>query len=285
MYNNKYILPNSEPTRDIDEVQDSLSSIKKSSESISQRNILSGIRENYNRIYQSMDDQSEVWDKAIIAASDSDFALARLLRANKSKMREDFADLHLLINAFTSSDIDEEQKIQLLESAKSNACVKSIGINKNTLTITKVDGTKISVEILSQKFPALKGNPQLVTNKRLHKCHYGAISLARLIKNNATVVTGKTLGITTSSHYVHSWVEATIDGKPVVIDFTMNAIINKDGFYSLRHAEPITKIHNSELDADFPIIAPHINSGDLKIKEYLVYRDQVLELLNVNQSE
>ena len=60
----------------------------------------------------------------------------------------------------------------------------------------------------------------------------------------------------------------------VVIDGTLNAIFNKEGYYKLRHIEPITRISNKTLESDiekylksFKTISPEV---------YYIFRDEMI---------
>ena len=100
------------------------------------------------------------------------------------------------------------------------------------------------------------------------------ISLNLGISNN--IVTGYIYGYTDKSKFLHSWVETTIKGEEYVIDGTLNSLINKQGYYLMQHAKPITKISNQTFAND------NIKNYLEKIKTfpigvYYVFRDEIIK--------
>lgn len=245
--------------------------------------VKSGIREEYNRKYKARDEQSEVWDKTLGAFEDT-FGLALLLHSNKTRLRTLENDITTLIDYSTSTDVFDDAKIMQLDKVKSNPNIKSVGVSKNQIIITKTDGTVIDSRTLSEAFPWLKKDNEITTANRSGKCHEKSVELLLKTKDSK-IVTGQIYTASTKSKYVHSWVETTIDNKPVVLDYTLNAIINKDGYYSLFEPEVVSKISKQEFVEDLKsICSTKQQSHDLTLKEYLLFHDRVMEVYGESQN-
>ena len=139
--------------------------------------------------------------------------------------------------------------------------------------------------VLSKTLDWLSADRLLESSARENKSHEKSMELARNLNSPNTLVTGWVAGLTSKSKYPHSWVETTLDGNEVVIDYTMNAIVNKDGYYALRYATPVSKINNVEIEKDLELVTPLINNNELSGLEYLVYRDSIIEALKESENE
>ena len=232
----------------------------------------------YSR-YILPDKQSEEWDKSIISLLTKPKQLAFVLRQNKARLNFFETNSLFLINYFGSNDIPDKQKLAQLRNLKTSPEVQNIIVDGNNLIIVKKDGSYMSSSILSKTFDWLGGDEKLQSSSRNKDSHRSTLALAKKLPFESTVVTGKVAGLTTKSSYLHSWLEAIVDGKAVVIDYTMNAIMNKSGYYALRQASSISRIDSYNLKSDEELISPLRESKQLSLKEYLIYRDAIISAL------
>lgn len=66
----------------------------------------------------------------------------------------------------------------------------------------------------------------------------------------------------------------------------MNAVMNKKGYYMLKHAEALSKVSNKQLKEDWKILGQLAKQGiTFKENEYLVFRDEIMRDLKKNFSE
>lgn len=156
----------------------------------------------------------------------------------------------------------------------------SIDVNNtfhmNELTIDTKNG-KISLIPLSSAIPSLKEKfPELDTLDRANKCFSGSRKLSLAISDNNDLVTGIVYGYTDKSEYLHSWVEVNLFDKEYVIDYTMNAIINKDGYYNFRHAKEIQRINNKDMINDMDEYQEELNTIYAHSAFYNVFRDEII---------
>lgn len=231
--------------------------------------------------YIKSDMASAEFDRAVETLRETPEALSYMLDLNNASLYTFENSLLGLINNFTTEDKDPVTLALLISSLKIHSKIKDINQSSKAITIELQDGTTIQAQNMAKTI-GLK-DKDLASFKRQSKAHQMSVTLARSIPN-ARVVTGKVAGLTSKSSYLHSWVETTTsDGKTVVFDYTMNAIMNKNGYYSLRHAKQISAINGADITADIEKVAPFINAGELSGIEYLIHRESIMEALKENE--
>ena len=117
--------------------------------------------------------------------------------------------------------------------------------------------------------------PDLENDEREGTCFSKAYHIALNLGIPNDIVTGFCYGYTDKSKFLHSWVETKLKSEEVIIDGTLNAIFNKEGYYNLRHTKPISRISNKTLKSDidkylkdFKTISPEV---------YYVFRDEIIK--------
>lgn len=198
--------------------------------------------------------------------------------------------IYCVANIFTRNDIDKKNKEKICKSLdKYNDYVISYEINYNEeqnteqLLIKTIQGD-IKIEVLSEKMKGtLKLHPDLSTLKRIEKCHINTIVLAMQYKNPCHLITGYVYGKSNKSRYLHNWIERKVDNKDVVIDYSMNAIINLRGYYLMRNAISINKIYNKELRNMYQNYTDIINQAIRSYSIYDIYRDDLLRYRKQNR--
>lgn len=72
--------------------------------------------------------------------------------------------------------------------------------------------------------------------------------LSQLISFPNSIVTGYIYGISDKSKKIHTWVEFKNNyNQEFVIDYNDNTVYNKEGYYFLKHVEPLKKVSSDEL--------------------------------------
>lgn len=195
------------------------------------------------------------------------------------------------INKWTQNDLTEEQKENFLkELLKLKDYVIDVKVGQNSkldipeVTIETTDGVISAMKLSSYK-PGIKQIiPNIEEESRFGNCYEYAyyISVGLPIANNLT--TGYIYGYSDKSKFLHSWVETTINEEEYVIDATLNAIINKEGYYLMQHAEPITKINNQTLKNDLDKY-PIIDNKTIPLEVYYVFRNEIIKELGKREDE
>ena len=217
--------------------------------------------------------------------------------------------LDVLIHSLTSED-SKELKADLCRKISFLDIVKSIKNMGNSYMIATARGVIKFSPITSinnndvQINPIITDNEEIINDSltkedwrnhlkeisniktRIGNCHKYAIDSSRMLREyfdiDNSVVTGYTYYSTELSKYLHSWNEfKNKQGDEMVFDSTLNAIMNKEGYYLLRHVEPICKIDSKQLADDFENYGEYLNIID--IKNYLKYRDKVIEYLKIKK--
>ena len=115
---------------------------------------------------------------------------------------------------------------------------------------------------------------------RLHRCHrlgvYAAHILDEFLNIKNQMVTGYTCFATEKSRYMHTWNEFKLGEKEYVLDSTLNVIMNKDGYYLLRHInEILDRIDSKNVIEDFEKYGEQITKYG--IKAYATARDLLIK--------
>ena len=96
-------------------------------------------------------------------------------------------------------------------------------------------------------------------------------------------------GISDKEKNIHTWIEFEEGKNEYVIDYTFNVLMNKEGYYYLRKAEPLSIITSKEMNSDrklgiFDKDNEMANGKGIGIseKEYLLFRNEILNDLLKN---
>jgi len=196
------------------------------------------------------------------------------------------------ISEFTTKESNSAKIKRMLENILQQEDVHKAQIELDEKTnlpkiVIKRDDCTIEALSLSKYYPAsLKSLPDLESKKRFTTCFETAYEIAQHLKADNEIVSGHIFGYTDKSRYAHSWVETTLNDKEVVIDGIFNAIFNKEGYYALTTAEPLSRISRNNLRTDSKnYIEELAQSEDNTIPKELYYyfRDELIKELDKNQ--
>ena len=153
------------------------------------------------------------------------------------------------ITELNNSMVSKEKREQVLTNLKNNCkIVKDIVDNQETISI-KTAKTPIMVSKLSDIIPGIENvtpskKQENVVNKSCYRSEY--ISQMLTFPNN--IVTGYTYGIADKAKSIDTWVEFKNNKNQEFVVFPdTNTVYNKEGFYFLKHAEPIKKVASDDL--------------------------------------
>lgn len=183
-----------------------------------------------------------------------------------------------LIQSLTLAEISDKDKQVMLDRFVSDGGLKKYEKDEENdiLYLTLCDGTMINIKKISDYIDNEDFNALLTSKRRMHDCHHGSINLAHIFEDCSDVVIGYSKLYNNRNKVLHSWLEAeTSDGENVVIDYTLNAIINKDGFYKLMNVQPINRFKSSLVRNDLE----KIHNSEYKSIDgrcYLLYRDELM---------
>jgi len=211
-----------------------------------------------------------------------------LKQIGATKLDMDNYNIKYRISEWTKDELSNQEKIDFLNELKSlKDYIINIKIEANTkfnlpeVIIETTEGIIRAIQF-SSFVPKVKDLiPFIENNKRFGKCYELAYNISLNLGLPNQIVTGYIYGYSDKSEFLHSWIEVTIKGEEYVIDGTLNAMINKQGYYSMQHAKPITKISDSILKSDIENYITRIQSIPLEV--YYVFRNEIVNDLEKNQ--
>lgn len=150
------------------------------------------------------------------------------------------------IMKLNNNDFSEDERNHLIDSFNRSKIVKfttkqndyiSINTRANCIKVAKL--SDIIPETLNDK-----------NDKRsvVRKDKFSAEYISQLLTFPNSIVTGYVYGISDKSKKMHTWVEfKNNNNQDFVIDYDDNTVYNKEGFYFLKHVEPIKKVSSDDL--------------------------------------
>lgn len=242
---------------------------------------------NYQELFAKSSEYSDQWDQKFVELANSK-KKKELLEFIENSGAQDLYfkeyKISICINEFTNNTILKEDKQNLIETLKNiknyvkNAYYqKNDDFKSNEMVVETVMGT-VKAITLSDVFPRLKMlYPDIENYARKGKCFEKSYEISLMLRVPNQLVTGYIYGYSDKSDYLHSWIETKLHGREVVIDFTMNAIINKDGYYLIKHAKPLNKILDKDVKSDLELYMSKCDGGDISLIQYLVFRDEMIK--------
>lgn len=126
--------------------------------------------------------------------------------------------------------------------------------------------------------------PEIETEGRFGNCYKYAYYISLGLPFSNYLTTGYIYGYSDKSKFLHSWIETTINGEDYVIDATLNAMINKKGYYLIQHAKPINKISNQTFREDLNNYQM-IDNKNIPMEVYYVFRDEIISEFEKKKNE
>ena len=189
---------------------------------------------------------------------------------------DDFIRL-ILDNSITRYTLGEPQYLEYLKNING---IEEVEFCDKHVKIHLSNGKKIIFSSLSQylgNYLREEDIKELESYQGLNACHKGSIFTSMWSPDKNEVVTGYADRF---GQYLHSWVEAkTASNREVVMDYTLNAVMNKDGYYYIKGIdEPINRIQDWQIKQDVNNnVFGVMEKLDLGDKEYVVFRDEILK--------
>lgn len=235
---------------------------------------------NHDMLFVKPNEASQDWLERLFALSMEgriDEAEKMLEQANHLYTEE--FDMYSAISQLTLADAVGREKERRLDMIKKCPSVKTVQVKDNAIRI-ETNGGMINFMKLSDSYPELRTDPDIQTLRRGGKCGQKAIEISRKIGIPNNVVMGFVYTISDKAKSSHAWVEFEQDGAEFVIDYTMNVVMNKQGYYRLRHAEEISRVSDEDIRRDYP----RVSQLALREDEYLMFRDEIMRELDKNAS-
>lgn len=195
----------------------------------------------------SMEDRQ--WNLAFIDASKNKDKkkIFELLRQAGNVYLDEYHIDHSIYE-LNNSKVSKEKREQVLTNLKNNKIVKDVVDNQNTISI-KTGSKTIMVSKLSDIIPEIENvTPSKIKDNIVNKSEHRSQYISQLLSFPNSVVTGYTYGIADKAKSINTWVEFRNNKNQEFVVFPdTNTVYNKEGFYFLKHAEPIKKVASDDL--------------------------------------
>lgn len=245
---------------------------------------------NYNELFNTRFKTSQKIDEKfaeLFNTSGLKEGIKYLKQVGATELDMDNYNIKYRISEWTKNSLSNKEKIAFLNELRDlGDYILDIKVEKNekfNLPEVKIETTKGIIQAIqfSSVAPEVKNLfPFIESDKRFGNCYDFAYNISLNLGVPNQIVTGYIYGYSDKSKFLHSWVESTINDEEYVIDGTLNAMINKDGYYLMQHAKPITKISDSVLKSD---IKNHLDVMQIiPIETYYVFRDEIVNDLKRN---
>ena len=248
---------------------------------------------NYNELFNTRFKTSQKIDEKfaeLFNTSGLKEGIKYLKQVGATELDMDNYNIKYRISEWTKNSLSNKEKIAFLNELRDlGDYILDIKVEKNekfNLPEIKIETTKGIIQAIqfSSVAPEVKNLfPFIESDKRFGNCYDFAYNISLNLGVPNQIVTGYIYGYSDKSKFLHSWVESTINDEEYVIDGTLNAMINKDGYYLMQHAKPITKISDSVLKSD---IKNHLDvMQTVPLEVYYVFRDEIVNDLERNNKK
>ncbi len=248
---------------------------------------------NYNELFNTRFKTSQKIDEKfaeLFNTSGLKEGIKYLKQVGATELDMDNYNIKYRISEWTKDSLSNKEKIAFLNELRDlGDYILDIKVEKNekfNLPEVKIETTKGIIQAIqfSSVAPEVKNLfPFIESDKRFGNCYDFAYNISLNLGVPNQIVTGYIYGYSDKSKFLHSWVESTINDEEYVIDGTLNAMINKEGYYLMQHAKPITKISDSVLKSD---IKNHLDvMQTIPIETYYVFRDEIVNDLKRNNKK
>ena len=248
---------------------------------------------NYNELFNTRFKTSQQIDEKfaeLFNTSGLKEGIKYLKQVGATELDMDNYNIKYRISEWTKDSLSNKEKIAFLNELRDlGDYILDIKVEKNekfNLPEVKIETTKGIIQAIqfSSVAPEVKNLfPFIESDKRFGNCYDFAYNISLNLGVPNQIVTGYIYGYSDKSKFLHSWVESNIKGEEYVIDGTLNAMINKEGYYLMQHAKPITKISDSVLKSD---IKNHLDvMQTIPLEVYYVFRDEIVNDLKRNNKK
>lgn len=176
---------------------------------------------------------------------------------------------------------DNQQKREKASYVSMLGIVKRFMLYRDGLIIETHNGQRCEIQPLSPIVEDEKIAKKLVTEERRNDCHNGSWELMESLSNikDKKLVSGFIKGSSNESVYPHTWIEFVDDGEEKVIDYTLNAVMNKEFYYTLRSIdrENICEIFESDFQNEKPVVENMCKNDNLDKRIYLIFHKDFVE--------
>ena len=145
-------------------------------------------------------------------------------------------------------DLSNEKKEKIISGIKTCKIVNDVSAKKDTISI-KTTSTPIMISKLSDIIPGINMiKASDIKENVVNRSDYRSEYISQCLNFPNSIVTGYTYGIADRQKSISTWVEFKNNNNQEFVIFPdSNTVYNKEGFYFLKHAEPIKKVASDDI--------------------------------------
>ena len=227
--------------------------------------------------------KSKEWHDSFKQAQASGDAATVSNLAGKSQITEVNETIQDIIKEFTISTRTRKGITELSKKLVLNHGAQNVEIDGDNLKVT-IDDLVVDVYRFAETWAGMdKKLPVLKTGEREGECRALSLLVSNLIAREGVennVVTGRIHQLADKCDYLHTWVEFDEDGKTFVVDATMNAIVNQDGYYRFNNVGKVGKVSSSTIKNETKILDELLAYDELLGTLYLTDHDKAIKIYN-----
>ena len=202
-------------------------------------------------IYKHFSLEDKIWNQSFRDATKSGDKkkVYELLKEAKNVYFDEYY-IDNSIKELNNSNLSDDKKEKVLNSLKSCKIVNDVKEKNDTISI-KTSSTEepIMISKLSNIIPGINSiTPDDVKENVVNRSDYRSEYISQMLSFPNSIVTGFTYGIADRAKSINTWVEFKNNKNQEFVVFPdTNTVYNKEGFYFLKHAEPLKKISSDDL--------------------------------------
>lgn len=189
--------------------------------------------------------------------------------------RED--EIASVIEQLVKHEVPLDTRKVLLENLVNHSLIKKY-YSQDLITVLETDYVQIKFTKISEIFPGLEAQDIIKPGEQEGHCHSLSMDMCSQLFVPNEIVTGYISTISDQARFLHSWIETTINGNIWVLDPTVNMVINRDSYYFLHHAKPLSRVSQTGLIYG----TDRISYLGLTCKESLLYWNEIMQDLDRN---
>lgn len=222
-----------------------------------------------NQSYKFFSMEERQWNQSFLDASKNKDKkkIFELLRQAGNVYLDEYHIDHSIYE-INNSKVSKEKREEVLNNLKNNCkIVKDIVDNQNTISI-KTAFAPIMISKLSDIIPEIENvTPSKINENVVNRSQYRSEYISQMLSFPNSVVTGYTYGIADKAKSIDTWVEFKNNKNQEFVVFPdNNTVYNKEGFYFLKHAEPIKKVASDDLKGKSSIGKSSSSNSELGIE-------------------
>lgn len=199
--------------------------------------------------YKVFPSEERQWNLAFLDATknkDKKKVFELLRQANDVYLDEYYIDHSIL--ELNNANLSNDKREEVLDGLRKCKIVKDVANQNNAISIKTASNT-IMVSKLSDIIPEIEDvTPSTPKDNLVNKSVFRSEYISQMLSFPNSVVTGYTYGIADKAKSIDTWVEFKNNKNQEFVVFPdSNTVYNKEGFYFLKHAEPIKKVASDDL--------------------------------------